>query len=72
MANLNTIPPITVAFKEVKRKKEIIHVKVFENTRIDDIIDGNKRKPLIPHDFEILDIGIGGKFEEKYKKKYKL
>jgi hypothetical protein len=72
VANLNTIPPIAVVFKEIKRKKEIVHVKVFENTRFDDVVDGNKRKPLIPHEFEILDIGIGKVFEEKYKKKYKL
>jgi len=31
-----------------------------------------KLKPLIPKENEILDIGVGISFKEKYKKKYKL
>jgi hypothetical protein len=39
--------------------------------RVDDILDAKKRKPPIPHENEILEIGVGN-FEEKYKKKYNL
>ena len=47
-------------------------MEVFDNLRVDDIIDTNKRKPPIPHKYEILDIGVGEAFIEKYKQKYKL
>lgn len=71
MANLNASPPIVVVHKG-PRKNSKIKLEVFNNVRIDDIIDSNKRKPLIPHENEILDMGIGSSFEERYKKKYKL
>jgi len=54
------------------RKNAKIHLEVFQNTRVDDIISSAKRKPLIPKEHEILDIGVGNGFFEKYKKKYKL
>jgi|TARA_B110000495_G_C22649088_1_gene384933 hypothetical protein len=71
MANLNAHIPIVVVHKG-PRKNSKIELEIFNNTRVDDVIDGNKRKPLIPHHHEILDIGVGSSFEEKYKKKYKL
>lgn len=71
MANLNEAPTIVVVHKG-KRKNSKIQLEIFTNTRVDDIIDGNKRKPLIPHENDILDIGVGKSFIEKYKQKYKL
>ena len=47
-------------------------MEVFTNLRVDDIIDAKKRKPPIPHNYEILDIGVGESFAEQYKRKYKL
>jgi hypothetical protein len=70
MGNLNEQIPVVVVYK--KRKYGKVYLEVFKNTRVDDIIDGNKRKPPIPHNYEILEIGVGSDFEEKYKKKYKL
>ena len=70
MPNLNQQIPVVVVYK--KRKYGKVYLDVFHNTRVDDVIDGNKRKPLIPHNYEILEIGVGAVFEEKYKKKYKL
>lgn len=54
------------------RKNSKVILEVFENTRVDDIITTKKRKPLIPKENEILDIGVGISFVERYKKKYKL
>ena len=54
------------------RKNSKIKLEIFENTRVDDIISSAKRKPLIPKENEILDLGVGISFLEKYKKKYKL
>lgn len=71
MGNLNRTPDIVVVHKG-PRKNSKIHLEVFENTRVDDIISTTKRKPLIPKGNEILDLGVGESFIEKYKHKYKL
>lgn len=39
---------------------------------VDRIINARARKPIIPNDAQILDIGVGDNFEAKYKKKYKV
>ena len=54
------------------RKNGKVFIEVFENTRVDDIISTTKRKPLVPNENDILEIGVGISFYEKYKKKYKL
>lgn len=71
MANINAVPPIVVVHKG-PRKNSKIQLQIFNSMRVDDIIDGNKRKPPIPNEHEILDIGVGESFVERYKKKYKL
>lgn len=71
MGNINRVPDIVVVHK-TPRKNGKIFIDVFENTRVDDIISMAKRKPLIPKDNEILELGVGISFLEKYKKKYKL
>lgn len=64
--------PISVVYKTIYRKKEKLHLEVFHGVYVDELIDNNKRKPLIPKDAEIIEIGVGSSFEEKYKKKYKI
>jgi len=71
MANLNASVPIVVVHKG-PRKNSKIYIDIFTNMRVDDIIDKNKRKPPIPHQNEILEIGWGASFEKKYRKKYKI
>ena len=36
------------------------------------ILNPTKRKPLLPDNFEIIDIGMGESYIEKYKKLYKI
>ena len=64
--------PIVVVYRTIYRKKEKLHLEVFHGVYVDDLIDTNKRKPLIPKDADILEIGVGASFEEKYLKKYKM
>ena len=71
VGNINRIPEVVVVHKK-PRKNGKVFLEVFENTRIDDIIANNKRKPLIPNENEILELGVGISFVERYKKKYKL
>ncbi len=61
-------PPIFVVYKKPRAKK--LRIARFDGYGIDEIIDGNKRKPPLPHDYEIVDIGIGGSFYERFKAKY--
>lgn len=71
MGNVNKIQEVVVVHKGPRKNSKII-LQIFENTRVDDIINTLKRKPLIPKENEILDIGVGISFVERYKKKYKL
>ena len=71
MGNLNRIPEVVVVHKR-PRKNGTIFLEVFENVRVDDIINAKKLKPLIPKENEILEIGVGISFVERYKKKHKL
>jgi hypothetical protein len=71
MTNLNASPPVVVVHKG-PRKNSKIELSIFTDIRVDDIIDGNKRKPPIPNEHEILEIGVGSGFEKRYKEKYKL
>lgn len=70
MGNLNKQIPIVVTYQ--KRKNGKVYLEVFEDLRVDDITNATKKNPPIPHNYEILDIGVGGVFIERYKKKYKL
>ena len=71
MANLNANPPVVVVHKG-PHKNSKIQLDIFTDMRVDDIIDGNKRKPPIPIENEILEIGVGSGFEKRYRQKYKL
>lgn len=71
MGNWNKIIPVVVVHKK-PRKNGKTFIEVFENIRVDDIISTNKRKPYVPYEHEILEIGVGISFLQKYKKKYKL
>ncbi len=71
MGNVNRIVEIVVVHKGPRKNSKIL-LQIFENTRVDDIINTRKLKPLIPKENEILEIGVGLSFVERYKKKYKL
>jgi hypothetical protein len=71
MGNLNTQPPVVVVHKGPRKNSKVM-LEVFNNIRPDDIINDNKRKQYVPKENEILEIGWGNSFVEKYKKKYKL
>ena len=71
MGNLNSQPKVIVVHKGPRKNSKII-LEIFDNVRVDDIINLRKKKPLIPKENEILDIGVGESFVERYTKKYKL
>ncbi len=61
--------PIVVAFNQPRKRK--VQLKVFTDLRCPDTIITNRSKKL-PEGSEILEIGVGSRFEEKYKTKYKI
>ena len=72
MAQLNKPIDIVVVHKGPRKNSKIILEVYSDGTRVDDIINLRKLKPLIPKENEILDIGVGISFVERYKKKHKL
>ena len=48
-------------------------MKVFANEQtVDRILNANARKPLIPNEYVIDDIGMGESFIERYKQEHKI
>ena len=62
-------PTIVVAYKTKWGKK--VKLKIFKDLPCPDKIISSRSK-LLPEGSEILDLGVGEAFIEKYKKKFKL
>lgn len=63
---------VVVVYKKSKTSNKK-YMKVFESEKTPDTINNaNARKPLIPNEYEILEIGVGGSFIEYYKKQHKI
>jgi len=61
--------PTVVVYKKPTGKKYYL---LITESGVDEIIDSSKRKPLLPNNYEIVDMGIGESFIEKYKKQYNI
>ena len=61
---------ICVVYKKPTGKK--YYLNTYENYELDSIISNRKHVPLIPDNFEILDIGVGKSFIKRYMKEYKI
>jgi len=59
--------PISVAYRKKTGSK--VWVKTFTNERSPDKLI-TKRSTRLPEGCEIVELGVGSKFEEIYKKKY--
>lgn len=63
-------PQIVVVYRKSTRAKKR-YMTVFNNINVDDILL-EKRKPLIPNEYILDEVGIGSSFIEDYRNKYKL
>ena len=62
---------VVVYKKSATAKKK--YMTVFENEQTPDvIINENARKPLIPNEYDIVEIGVGKSFVEIYKHQHKI
>jgi hypothetical protein len=60
---------VVVVYKKRANSKPVI--ERFDDISLDDILSETKRKPIIDYKYEIIEIGVGPIFEERYKEKYK-
>jgi hypothetical protein len=58
-----------VVYKKPTGKKCYLLVT---ETDIDEVLSNSKRKPLIPNNYEIVDMGIGESFIKQFKKQYSI
>jgi hypothetical protein len=61
--------PVVVVYKKPTGKK---HYLLISEADMDSILDNSKRKPVLPNNYEIVDMGVGKSFIEKYKKQYNI
>jgi hypothetical protein len=61
--------PTVVIYRKPTGKK---YYMLITESGVDDVLDSLKKKPLIPNNYEIVDMGIGESFIEKYKKQYNI
>jgi hypothetical protein len=61
---------IVVVYKKPKGRKH--YLTVFEGITVEDVIDKKKRKPPLPHDYELVEVGWGEYFIESYMKQYNI
>lgn len=52
------------------RKNSRKKITVLRGYKLDEVIDMGKRKPVIPNTDEILSLGVGEGYVEKYQDKY--
>ena len=63
-------PPIVVVYR--KREKGKVYMSVFENTKVDSILNKRKHNSLLPSSYIIEEIGIGSFFIKEYQRSYKI
>jgi hypothetical protein len=56
-----------VVYKKPTGKK---HYLFTTESEIDEVLSNSKRKPLIPNNYEIIDMGIGESFIKQFTKQY--
>ena len=63
---------VTIVYKNSPRSNAKVRMKTYRHKAIDEILDATHKRLHIPERADILHIGLGGSFKEKFKLKYKL
>ena len=58
-----------VVYKKPTGKKYYL---LTTESEIDEVLSNSKRKPIIPNNYEIVDMGIGESFIEQFTKQYNI
>lgn len=67
---LDNLEGVTVAVYQ-KRKNGTYYMTVTEQ-HVDVVNNSSARKPIIPHSYEIIELGVGSSFIDQWMKKYKI
>lgn len=63
-------PQVVVVYRKSNRANKR-YMSVFNNIRVDDVLT-EKRKPLIPNEYVLDEVGVGNSFIDEWKNKYKI
>jgi hypothetical protein len=63
-------PQVVVVWRKSTRANKR-YMTVFNDIKVDDVLT-EKRKPLIPNEYILDEVGVGSSFIEEYQHKYKL
>ena len=63
-------PQVVVVYRKSNRANKR-YMSVFNNIKVDDILTV-KRKPLIPNEYVLDEVGVGSSFIQEYQHKYKI
>ena len=64
------IGPVTVVFKTSNRSNAQTKMKTFRNRSVDEVL--TTKVPGIPDNAILLEVGVGNKFSDIWKTKYKI
>ena len=64
--------PVVMVWKTSERSNAVTKIKKFNGYHIDYIISAHSKLPGVPDNAIILELGIGKKFYDIWKKKYKI
>ena len=63
-------PPTVVVYRKTKRSKKYYMLVTLKS--IDIVNNARAKKPLVDHKYEIIDLGVGQSFIEKWTERYKV
>ena len=66
----DNIGPVVVVFKTSNRANAQTKMKTFRNRSVDEVL--TEKVPGIPNNAVWLEVGLGSKFEQLWKNKYKI
>lgn len=61
---------LVVVYKESKKSKE--KISIFTENTLDDLLSISKRKPLLPYEYEIVYVGVGEAFKDRFIQEYSI
>ena len=64
--------PVVMVWKTSNRSNAVTKIKKFNGYHIDYILSAHSKLPGVPQDAIILELGIGKKFYDIWKAKYKI
>lgn len=62
--------PVVIVYKKSIRSK--LHYMTVTTQNVDDVIDLKKKKPIVDHKYEMIEVGVGESFIKIWMKKFSI